>query len=281
MNELIPKIIFLQEIWLPYHDQKCLDEYLPDFTFKIATPDMLVNNEDKLLRKGPVWHGCAIGWHKEINSKITALSSNHERLVGIKLNLSKSSILLISLYAPTSGKDDEFLETVSHISSFISLNASSTDYVIIGADMNCSTKSTSRRQEALQYFLSDLSLSIHTAPNPTFHHNNGSSESNIGYFVTSSALVLERLTQFCTLEYPLNMSSHDPIFTKVVLEDIIEHEESRFANTYSELNQRRLSGMIPGFRNTKPWLLRHSVMPAATGSHRRTPPYSSPCSLVC
>ena len=51
------KIVFLQEIWLPYHDKKLLSKFLPDFTFEIATPDMFINNEDKLLLKGPVWHG--------------------------------------------------------------------------------------------------------------------------------------------------------------------------------------------------------------------------------
>ena len=32
-----PKIVFLQEIWLPYSDQNTLNSYHPDYSFKIST----------------------------------------------------------------------------------------------------------------------------------------------------------------------------------------------------------------------------------------------------
>ena len=61
LNIVCPKVVFLQEIWLPYHDKVLMNAYFPDFHFNIATPDMIQNNEDKLLNCGPVWHGCALG----------------------------------------------------------------------------------------------------------------------------------------------------------------------------------------------------------------------------
>ena len=209
----IPKVVFLQEIWIPFHEKRILKDFLPDYSFCIATPDMFINNEDKLMMKGPVWHGCAIGWHNEISSDITTIESNHERLVGIRYKRNSTSILLISLYAPTSGQDEDFLETISYLSSFIDLNTASTDTIIIGTDSNCSAKSTSRRQDAWRSLLSTFSLEVHNTPDPTFHHNNGSSESTIDYFVTSAGLAMEKLTQFCTLENLLNLSGHDPILT--------------------------------------------------------------------
>ena len=99
-------ILFLQELWLPYHDKKLMEKYLPNFCFNIATPDMFQHNEDKLMNSGPVWHGCAVGWHKDLSSNITLLDSHHERIVGIKYVLNNHSLLLISVYAPPSGRSE-------------------------------------------------------------------------------------------------------------------------------------------------------------------------------
>ena len=119
--------MFLQELWMPYHDKKLMNEYLPDYSFQIATPDMFQNNEDKLMNNGPVWHGCAIAWHKDLNASIEPLESNHERLAGVKLIQNNHSLLLVSLYAPTSGHDDDFMETLSHLSQYILLHSSCED----------------------------------------------------------------------------------------------------------------------------------------------------------
>ena len=111
------KILFLQEIWLPYHDKPLMSKCFPDYSFNIATPDMFHNNEDKFLSRGPVWHGCAIGWHNDINSNVEPVESNYERLVGVKFNLKKQSFLLIYVYAPTAGHDDKFgrLQLLIHV----------------------------------------------------------------------------------------------------------------------------------------------------------------------
>ena len=83
----------------------------------------------------------------------STVESNHERLVGVKFNLKKESFLLISLYAPTAGHDDDFMETLSHLSHYILQHSSNGDNVIIGTDSNCSSKSTSRRQQSWSSFL--------------------------------------------------------------------------------------------------------------------------------
>ena len=193
LRQVDVKIVFLQEIWLPFHDQKVINDYFHDYIFKIATPDMFTHNEDKLLQGGPIWHGAAIGWHTDINSRVTFPPSNLDRLIGIKYNLNMHSLLLISFYASTSGRDEDFMESLSHLSQYILLNICNGDKVIIGTDSNCSSKSTSRRKEAWNSFLETFSLRIDSTDDPTFHHNNGSSESTIDFFVTSSTLMVESL----------------------------------------------------------------------------------------
>ena len=240
LNQVIPKIVFLQEIWLPFHGLSVINNYLPGYSFKIATPDMFHHNEDKLLHSGPIWHGTAIGWHNDINSSVTFPDSNHERLVGLKYNLNENSLLLVSFYAPTSGHDDEFLEALSHLSQYILLHSSTGDQVVIGTDSNCSSKSTSRRQESWRIFCETFSLKVHSTENPTFHHNNGTSESTIDFFVTSCSLGTGKLSQYCTLDTPLNLSSHDPITTTIAVKDISEKQNSKFSDTYTEFNREKI-----------------------------------------
>ena len=240
LNQVNPKIVFLQEIWLPYHDQRLMNNMFPDYHFWISTPDMFLHNEDKLLQSGQVWHGAAIGCHNDIHSNVTHLVSNHERLAGLKLSLSENSLLFVSFYAPTSGQDDDFLESLAYLSEYILQNASAGDQVIIGTDSNCSSKSTPRRQESWKSFCKTHSLKIHATGAPTFHHNNGTSESSIDFFATTSSLSVSNLQQFCTLETPLNLSSHDPIIATIVVSDKSEKFESKYSNTYTEFNRQKI-----------------------------------------
>ena len=83
-------------------------------------------------------------------------------------------------------------------------------------------------------------LKIHETGAPTFHHNNGTSESKIDMFVSSSCLKITSIHQFCTLDTPLNLSSHDPITTKVHVQVNSEKQKSEFSSTYSKFKQDRI-----------------------------------------
>ena len=132
------------------------------------------------------------------------------------------------------------METLSHLSQYILLHSSCEDSIIIGTDSNCSSKSSSRRQRSWGSFLDSFSLKIHSTDSPTFHHNNGTSESTIDFFVTSSALAMEKLRQFCTLDNPLNLSSHDPIFTRITIEETIEKKVSKSSGSYTEFKREKI-----------------------------------------
>ena len=240
LNHLCPKVVFLQEVWLPYHDQSQLNDYLPDYSFKIATPDMFQLNEDKLLNSGPTWHGVAIGWHQEINSNISFPETNHERVVGIKLQKSGNSLLMISFYAPTSGHDDDFLESISFLTSYIHEHSRTGDNVVIGTDCNCSEKSTLRRQVAWKNFCETFSLKMYKTGSPTFHHNNGTSESSIDIFAASNTLEITNVHQICTLETPSNLSSHDPIAATIVVQDVSEIRESKHKSSYKAFHPEKI-----------------------------------------
>ena len=64
MEEILEqsKLICLQEIWMPYHGEKEMNEAFPEFTFQISTPDMFMKPKDRIIKPDHCWHGSAIGW---------------------------------------------------------------------------------------------------------------------------------------------------------------------------------------------------------------------------
>ena len=244
-------MIFLQEIWLPFSEKKIIDNFLPDYSFKIATPDMQQHPEDLLSSSGHVWHGVAIGWSKDLSGNIDLnIESSSDRIVGVKMKLANSSLLLLSFYAPTAGRDEEFLEAIACLTECLKSNVISGEHVIIGADANCSNKSSKRRQHIWKQFCEQHDLRIYSPLSPTFHHSNGMSSSCIDMFAASSSLVLGSTRQYCTLDDPLNLSSHDPIETSVsVIQDVCK--ESKFKNIYNEFNRKKVvwdSSMVPEYQ---------------------------------
>ena len=202
---------------------------------------MFHHPEDKLLQSGPIWHGVAIGWHNDISSFITFPASNHERLTGIKLSMYGKSILLVSFYAPTTGHDDAFLESVAFLVEYILQHCTVGDQVVNDTDSNCSSKSSNRRKESLKDFCEKFSLNLLNNRIPTFHHNNGTSESCIDFFLYTNSLKVNNFRQFCTLETPLNLSSHDPITASLTFRAMSETHESKYSSTYTDFNRERLA----------------------------------------
>ena len=150
------------------------------------------------------------------------------------------SLLLVSFYAPTAGNDDAFLESISHLTEYLQTNMSHGDQIILGSDCNCSTKSTHRRQTAWRNFCELFDLQIHMAPLPTFHHHNGMSESCIDLFAATRGLDIGSISQYCTLETPLNLSSHDPIKTTLSVQLEKSTDGSQYSGTYSNFDRKRI-----------------------------------------
>ena len=237
---LKPKVIFLQEIWLPFHEQSTLSSLHPEYSFTISTPDMFQQPEDVLQKAGHVWHGVAVGWRRDLAASICSLESTCDRLSGVRLSLQQRSLLLLSYYAPTAGKDDDYLDSICNLSDFLQQHTSPGDGIIIGADYNCSSKSPVRRQEAWKNVCERFELTTHHPPNPSFHHHNGQSESFLDIFATSSTLALQSIAQHCTLDTPLNLSSHDPIVTGTSVKLYFCKQKSKYSSTYSDFRRQRI-----------------------------------------
>ena len=131
-----PKLFFLQETWLPHFCESDLNKEYPEYNFLTSCDDMFTHAEDRLNTNDHVWHGTATAWHQDLHSLVKPLKVTHERFSGIKITSDYMSMLAISAYFPTSGKDDEFSECLSHLSNYIEENTEPDDGILISADTN-------------------------------------------------------------------------------------------------------------------------------------------------
>ena len=113
LNSYSPLFIFLQEHWLPQNEcNLIIEKNIPQYSFLTTADDMFIPSEDRLLIPGPVWHGTTIGWHKSFDRFITRIPIISERFCGVffEEEISQLEILSYSIYFPTSGQDDQFLD---------------------------------------------------------------------------------------------------------------------------------------------------------------------------
>ena len=220
-----------------------MNTMIPDYTVQISTPDQFTHPEDKIEHPGHTWHGAAILWHESLNSHTSSIQNIHSRFTAIKIALGEHSVLAISAYLPTSGKDTEYLDCLGELSTFITANNTENATIIIGMDSNCSENSTQRRTNSMGHFCEDHSLLKVAAPGPTFHHSNGVSSSNIDYYLVSqnSTANISNISSQCTQDHPQNLSSHDLVIAKFTLPSSeIRNKNSKHSHTFSEFKETRV-----------------------------------------
>ena len=221
------------------------NKFSSDFTeyeFQTTSSDTFHPPEDILNQKGPVWHGTALGWHSSISSHIVKIPVISERFCGVKLDISNLDIVAYTVYLPTAGQDDEFLEEISLLTHDLLQHANPDSTIIIGLDANCSNKSSQRRQKAFSMFMKELMLeTTHLGENPTFHHNNGTSESQIDHILTNKPEMVSFLTQPCKLDDPTNLSSHDAIIGRIKLPETIEENDAiDYSDSYEDFIPKKI-----------------------------------------
>ena len=229
---------------------------------------MFLPTEDLILRCGPTWHGTAIGWPTSVNTKVTKIPVISERFCGVLYSENSGMIILAyTAYLPTSGQDDDFIETLDQLTADIQNFVKNKENIalLIGLDSNQSDKSSSRRSLAMRTFMSKLSLqTILPGNKPTFHHNNQVSESQIDhilYFIPDmyQDTKIVFADHLCQKENPCNLSSHDVILGQITfpIEPIFE-DETDYSSSYTDFKRKKPiwneSGMI-GYQNQSSMIL--------------------------
>ena len=111
--------------------------------------------------------------------------------------------------------------------------------IVLGCDTNQSSKSTRRRTCAMANFLSEFSLNtILENDEPTFHHNNLTSESQIDHILycnrESSRSLVKLSEHLCLKNNPTNLSSHDVIVGKIMARAVPSSKSGEnYTSTYT------------------------------------------------
>ena len=100
ITNLTPKLLFLQEIWVPYSEELNMNTMVSDYAVQISTPDQFTHPEDKIEYPGHTWHGAAILWHESLSSHTSNIQNVHSRFTAIKIMIEECSVLAISAYLP-------------------------------------------------------------------------------------------------------------------------------------------------------------------------------------
>ena len=137
-------------------------------------------------------------------------------------------ILSYCAYLPTASLDDDFTEILSILTIDISTHRSETSTIIIGLDSNQSKKSSKRRTAVMLDFTSQFSLkSVHISDQPTFHHNNQVSESQIDhilcYLPNEEVIDIKLKEILCEKVNSSNLSSHDAVIGEISLPKPIQN----------------------------------------------------------
>ena len=123
------------------------------------------------------------------------------------------------------------------------MNNSDNRTILIGLDANCSLKSTARRISGFSDFCEENNLLKICVSEPTFHHNNGHSNSNIDFFLISnkSSPKLINIFSQCNQQHLENFSSHDPVLsTLLVACSGKTKSENYYSDTYTEFTRSRV-----------------------------------------
>ena len=235
-------LIFIQEHWMPSY--KSNSEFSSDFSsyeFQTTSSDTFLPPEDIILKTGPTWHGTAIGWHSSLSPNVQKLPIVSTRFCGLRLKICNIEIIAYTVYLPTAGQDDEFLEEISLLTHDINEHTNHDSTVIIGIDLNTSEKSTSRRKEAFSAFNSEFELkTILPGEEPTFHHNNGVSESQIDHILTNNTKIVSFLEHKCKLDDPTNLSSHDAILGKLKMYVDKDKDDTNNTHNYEDFKPNKI-----------------------------------------
>ena len=134
-------MIFIQEHWLSsFEANNKFSSDFSSFEFQTTSSDTFLPPEDIILETGPTWHGTAIGWPSSLSSNVEKFPVVSTRFCGLKMKISDVEIIAYTLYLPTAGQDDDYLEEVSLLTHDLLQHVDPNSTIIIGTDANTSVK---------------------------------------------------------------------------------------------------------------------------------------------
>ena len=180
--------------------------------------------------------GVALLWNRKLNSCVTTLDSNSDRIIGIQIKYSQESYMyLFQVYLPSRNHVlDVYKNCVEELENILSMYTDKGIVIIMG-DMNAQIfpRTFASRIDSRDKFFRDFieynnmvsvsSMDIRTGPNSTFVSFDGKSESHIDHILVPYEK--SDLISSCYIpdDCSLNVSTHRPILCSFQLPHILSN----------------------------------------------------------
>ena len=142
----------------------------------------------------------------------------------MKLNINEEDILLINVYMPTTGQDNDYKIVLDSLKERIKMEEDDTIIIITG-DLNTRPDKKTPRNKWLEDFLKELNLTIHTPLENTHRSHRWGTETTLDYVITSRHISKIKLNVLNNGIFPNNLSSHFPLIVDLELDiydDIVD-----------------------------------------------------------
>ena len=156
------------------------------------------------------FHGVALGIKTELMDKVTEIEIQQKNIIAIKVSTGNEEIIIINVYMPTRGKDNDFEEATDVIKSILEEHASDNQKVILMGDTNITVKSSERRQKTWRSLMEDFNLTDNITGNITHTHHPTQSEDELDRYVTRG---LDPRIE--VLNEDLGTSDHRPVIAEI------------------------------------------------------------------
>ena len=192
LNEHSIDFCGISEHWLYSKDLHFLDKINSNYISYASSDRDLLLPVYRKVGKG----GVALLWNRKLNSCVTTLDSNSDRIIGIQIKYSQESYMyLFQVYLPSRNHVlDVYKNCVEELENILSMY-SDKGIVIIMGDMNAQIfpRAFASRIDSRDKFFRDFieynnmvsvsSMDIRTGPNSTFVSFDGKSESHIDHIL--------------------------------------------------------------------------------------------------
>ena len=171
IDEVNPSVILLQETKLNASSVLKFQMLFSDrFYFYSKTSEDNVDIDDINLETLEGSGGVSIMWKKELNSKVMKIDVNFASSVAVIINTGLKRVLLLSIYAPCFGKNQEFSDHLDNLSALFNKEEKNYDEILAVGDWNVSNKSSEARKEEMEIWCLSRELSRFDPPMETHKH---------------------------------------------------------------------------------------------------------------
>ena len=250
VNKYLPDFIFLSEPQIFGCDVENAMSFLRgDYEYSLNSLDKY--EQDLPLLSSKAYGGTMVLWKRHLDPyvKVYPNLSTSSFLPIIFQPPDHTTTIHICIYLPTSGLEDDFLLSLSELSS--TLNQLHLQYpdacFFLRGDFNVSNKNL-QRNKLLETFKYEENLDEINVSHPTYHHfvGSGTSDSNLDKILVTSNMVDKEILSkvLCKFDEPFIDSHHDIILSSFDLTKIV---------STSKHSVKALAPVIPNSRHRISW----------------------------